>query len=128
MQIIPLKKIDALLGESPVRFFFLFLILVNLLAGCATRASISPEEQAKENALRAFSEELSSLPTGASQFFPNSPYGPANIEAGGFYISGLGNECRSARILHGAGSYRFALCKGKDDQWLPIPTIFERLN
>ena len=93
----------------------LFLVFCAILSGCAARESASPATSVPETAPAAltFNEQIAALPEGSIQYFAESPFGPATIEAGPLYLSGLGNECRSARVTHGNMSHRFALCKEK---------------
>lgn len=100
-----------------------------LLSGCAARESVSPAASAPEAAPAAlsFNEQVAALPEGSTQYFAESPFGPAAIEAGPFYLSGLGDECRSARVTRGTMSQRFALCKEENGGWRFIPTIFESM-
>ena len=93
--------------------------VVFLLSGCAARESVSPATCVLETA--------PALPEGSSQYFAESPFGPASIESGPFYLSGLGNECRSARVTRGSMSHRFALCKEQNGAWRFIPTVFESI-
>ncbi len=107
----------------------LFLVFCAILSGCAARESASPATSVPETAPAAltFNEQVAALSEGSTQYFAESPFGPATIEAGPFYLSGLGNECRSARATHGTMSYRFALCKEENDAWRFIPTVFESM-
>lgn len=100
-----------------------------LLSGCAARESASPATSVPEMAPAAlpFNEQVAALPEGSTQYFAESPFGPATIEAGPRYLSGLGNECRSARATRGSMSYRFALCKEENGAWRFIPTVFESM-
>ena len=84
-----------------------------------------PCDQEVSLSTRAFSEKLSALPEGSTQYFNESPFGPATIDVGRAYLSGLGNECRSARATQGVMSQRFALCLEEGGKWRFIPTIFE---
>jgi hypothetical protein len=74
-----------------------------------------------------FASQVAALPQGASQYFAASPFGPATIAAGPFYVSGLGNECRSARATRENESHRLALCREKGGAWRLIPAVFESL-
>ena len=107
----------------------LFLVFCAILSGCAARESASPATSVPETAPAAltFSEQVAALPEGSTQYFAESPFGPASIEAGPLYLSGLGNECRSARVTRGSMSYRFALCKEENGAWRFIPTVFESM-
>jgi len=100
-----------------------------VLSGCAARESVSPAAAASGAAPAAlsFNEQIAALPEGSTQYFAESPFGPATIEAGPLYLSGLGNECRSARMTRGSMSHRFALCKDVQGNWRFIPTIFENM-
>ena len=103
--------------------------VVFLLSGCAARESVSPATCVLETAPAAlpFNEQVAALPEGSTQYFAESPFGPSTIEAGPFYRSGLGNECRSARVTRGSMSHRFALCKEQNGAWRFIPTVFESM-
>ena len=105
----------------------LSLVFCAVLSGCAARESVSPAASAPETAPASlsFNEQVAALPEGSTQYFAESPFGPAAIEAGPLYLSGLGNECRSARVTRGTMSHRFALCKEENGSWRFIPTIFE---
>lgn len=105
------------------------LALCAVLSGCAARESAVPTTPVPEAAPAAlsFDERVAALPEGSAQYFAESPFGPASIDAGPFYLSGLGDECRSVRVAHGSTSRRFALCKEKDGAWRFIPTIFESM-
>ena len=107
----------------------LFLLFCAILSGCAARESASPATSVPETAPAAltFNEQVAALPEGSTQYFAESPFGPASIEAGPLYLSGLGNECRSARVTRGSMSYRFALCKEENGAWRFIPTVFESM-
>lgn len=104
-------------------------IVAFLLSGCAARESASPATSVPETTPAAlpFNEQVAALPEGSTQYFAQSPFGPASIEAGPLYLSGLGNECRSARVTRGSMSYRFALCKEENGAWRFIPTVFESM-
>ena len=107
----------------------LFLVFCAILSGCAARESASPTTSVPETAPAAltFNEQIAALPEGSIQYFAESPFGPASIEAGPFYVSGLGDECRSARVTRGTMSHRFALCKEENGAWRFIPTVFESM-
>ena len=77
--------------------------------------------------LNPFLAQVAAFPEGATQYFAESPFGPVTIEAGAFYISGLGNKCRSARVTGGSASKRFAVCREENGTWRFIPTIFESM-
>lgn len=108
---------------------FLFLAFCAVLSGCATRESAVPATPVPEAtpAALSFSEQVAALPEGSTQYFAESPFGPATIETGQLYLSGLGNECRSACVTRGNISHRFALCKEENGAWRFIPTIFESM-
>lgn len=106
----------------------LSLALCAVLSGCAARESAAPTALVPEEApALSFEERVAALPEGSAQYFAESPFGPATIEAGPLYLSGLGNECRSARVTRGSMSYRFALCKEENGAWRFIPTVFESM-
>ncbi|EGW50006.1 hypothetical protein HMPREF1022_02949 [Desulfovibrio sp. 6_1_46AFAA] len=107
----------------------LFLVFCAILSGCAARESVSPTTSTPETvpAAQSFNEQVAALPEGATQYFAESPFGPASIEAGAPYLSGLGNECRSARVTRGTMSHRFAFCKEEKGNWRFLPTIFESM-
>ena len=101
-----------------------------LLSGCAARESVSPAPSVPETAPAAllFNDQVAALPEGSTQYFAESPFGPATIEAGELYLAGLGNECRSARVTQGTMSHRFALCKDEKGAWRFIPSVFESVS
>ena len=104
------------------------LALCAVLSGCAARESAAPTALVPEEApALSFEERVAALPEGSAQYFAESPFGPAAIDAGPFYLSGLGDECRSVRVARGSTSHRFALCKEKNSVWHFIPTIFESM-
>ena len=106
----------------------LFLVFCAILSGCAARESAAPTALVPEEApALSFEERVAALPEGSAQYFAESPFGPAAIDAGPFYLSGLGDECRSVRVARGSTSHRFALCKEKNSVWHFIPTIFESM-
>lgn len=100
-----------------------------VLCGCAAREPLAPAPVASETvpAVLPFNEQVAALPEGSTQYFAESPFGPAAIEAGSLYLSGLGDECRSARVTHGTASRRFAICREENGTWRFIPTIFESM-
>lgn len=108
----------------------LSLVFCAVLSGCAARESVSPATSAPETApaTMSFNQQVATLPEGATQYFAASPFGPAIIETGPLYLSGLGNECRSARVTRGTMSHRFALCKEESGEWRFIPTVFESVS
>lgn len=111
------------------RQFLLFLVLCTILSSCAARESTSPVTPIPEAAPAAqtFNEQVAALPEGSTQYFAESPFGPISIDAGQFYRSGLGNECRSVSVTRESMSYRFALCKEENGAWSFIPTVFESM-
>ena len=104
----------------------LSLVFCAVLSGCAARESVSPAASAPETAPASlsFNEQVAALPEGSTQYFAESPFGPAAIEAGPLYLSGLGNECRLIRVTRGTASYQLTLCK-ENGTWRFIPSIFE---
>ena len=106
-----------------------FCIVLPILSGCAARESASPATFVPERLPDAlpFNEQIAALPEGSIQYFAESPFGPASIEAEGSYLSGMGHECRSARAASGDKSHRFVVCREKDGEWRFIPTIFESI-
>ena len=100
-----------------------------LLSGCVARESVSPAASAPGAvpAALSFNEQVAALPEGATQYFAESPFGPAADEAGPFYLSGLGNECRPVRVTRDAIRHRFALCRNENGEWDFIPAIFESM-
>ena len=107
----------------------LSLIFCAMLSGCAAHEPLAPAPAVSEAESTAlpFNEQVAALPEDSTQYFAESPFGPATIEAGPLYLSGLGNECRSARATRGSMSYRFALCKEENGAWRFIPTVFESM-
>lgn len=105
----------------------LFLVFCAILSGCAAREPLAPVTSEPTPAVLTFNEQVAALPEGSTQYFAESPFGPASIEAGPLYLSGLGNECRSARVTHGTLSHKFALCKEENGAWRFIPTVFESM-
>ena len=105
----------------------LFLVFCAILSGCAAHEPLAPVASETAPAALPFNDQVAALPEGSTQYFAESPFGPAAIEAGPFYLSGLGNECRSARVTRGTMSHRFALCKEANGAWRFIPTVFESM-
>ena len=104
------------------------LALCAVLSGCAARESAVPTTPVPEEApALSFDERVAALPEGSTQYFAESPFGPATIEAGPLYLSGLGNECRSAYVNGNTGRYRFAVCREQNGAWRFIPTVFESM-
>lgn len=98
------------------------------LSGCAARESVSPATSAPETAPAiSFNDQVAALPEGSTHYFAESPFGQVTIDAGPFYLSGLGNECRAARATSGTMSHRLALCKQENGAWRFLPTIFESM-
>lgn len=107
----------------------LTLAALALLSGCAGReAPSSPTFTADASAPEAlsFSEQVAHLPQGVRDV-ADSPFGPAAIDAGPAYHSGLGEECRSARATRDGETILFAVCRGPNGAWRFIPTIFESM-
>lgn len=112
-----------------LRYLHVFFVLCFALTGCAVRGpakSAACDPESTPSSLR-FSEKVAALPEGSTQYFTESPFGPVTIAVGTSYLSGLGNECRSARATEGAMSHRFALCSEGNGSWRFIPTIFESM-
>ena len=112
-----------------LQHLFVLFVFCFSLTGCAVRG---PAQSAASNpeltpSALAFSEGVAALPEGSTQHFAESPFGPAIIDVGSLYLSGLGNECRSARATQGAMSHRFALCREGSGSWRFVPTIFESM-
>ena len=107
----------------------LSLAFCAVLSGCAMREPLAPAPAVSEPTPTSlpFNEQVAALPEGSTQYFAESPFGPAAIEAGPLYLSGLGNECRSARVTRETMSHKFALCKEENGRWRFIPTIFESM-
>ena len=107
----------------------LSLIFCAMLSGCAAHEPLAPAPAVSEAESTAlpFNEQVAALPEDSTQYFAESPFGPAAIDAGPCYLSGLGDECRSVRVARGSTSHRFALCKEKNSVWHFIPTIFESM-
>ena len=90
----------------------LFLLPALLLTGCAGR--YAPAMLSADSSVApapSFADQVAALQEGSTQYFAESPFGPSTIEAGPLYLSGLGNECRSARAASGTMSHRFAVCR-----------------
>ncbi len=104
----------------------LSLALCAVLSGCAARESAVPAASVPEAAPAAlsFGEQVAALPEGSTQYFAESPFGQATLDAGPLYLSGLGNECRLIRVTRGTASYKLTLCK-ENGTWRFIPSIFE---
>ncbi len=99
-----------------------------LLSGCAGR--YAPATLAADSSVPlapAFADQVAALPDGSTQYFAESPFGPATVTGGRSYLSGLGNECRSAHVNGNTGRYRFAVCREQNGAWRFIPTIFESM-
>ncbi len=109
------------------RPFLIFLGFCAILSGCAAREPLAPVTSEPTPAVLTFNEQVAALPEGSTQYFAESPFGPASIEAGPLYRSGLGSECRSARVTRGTMSHRLALCKDENGAQHFIPTIFESM-
>ena len=92
----------------------------------AARDSAAPAAPVPEAAPAAlsFGEQVAALPEGSTQYFAESPFGQATLDAGPLYLSGLGNECRLIRVTRGTASYQLTLCK-ENGTWRFIPSIFE---
>lgn len=117
----------------------LFALSVPLaLSGCAGRdplaaapilpaAALPGQEAAPGMAASAlsFSDQVAALPEGSTRSLAESPFGPASIDAGPAYRSGLGEECRSARAARNGETTLFAVCRDAGGVWRFIPTIFE---
>ena len=109
--------------------FLGLLILCLVLSGCATRKTrtFSPASLDGMPVSQSFTEQVAALPEGSVQYFAESPMGPSTVDAGSFYSSGLGHECRSARISNENMSHRIAICREENGPWRFIPTIFESM-
>lgn len=108
----------------------LCLICLACAGGCAGRTvGAGTLSLVSVPALRedSFAALVAAQPEGSMQYFPDSPFGPATVGAGTFYLSGLGNECRSVRITVGSISQKVAICREENGLWHFIPTIFECL-
>lgn len=102
------------------------LALCIALPGCAVRGPIAaPVASGSRPSPTLFADQVAALPEGTAQYFADSPFGPATIDAGSFYASGLGNECRSARATRENESHRLAVCREVGGAWRIIPTVFE---
>ena len=112
-----------------LQYLLAFFVFCLALTGCAARGPVKPASSGPEStpASLAFSEEVAALPEGSTQYFTESPFGPATIDAGPLYLSGLGNECRSARLTQETMSHRFAICREENGRWRFLPTIFESM-
>ena len=102
------------------------LALCAVLSGCAARESAAPTAPVPEAAPAAlsFGEQVAAQPEGSTQYFAESPFGQATLDAGPLYLSGLGNECRLIRVTRGTASHKLTLCK-ENGTWRFIPSIFE---
>ena len=98
-----------------------------VLSGCVARGPVAPAPAGTETrpAVLSFEAQLAALPEGGAQHFTESPFGPAFIEAGPHYLSGLGNQCRTIVVTRGTQRHRHALCKEKSGTWRLVPSIFE---
>lgn len=111
----------------------LALAFCAVFSGCAVREPLAPETDHPETTAKttypnlSFNDKVATLPEGSTQYFSESPFGSATVDAGPRYLSGLGNECRLARVTCGKGSFRFTLCKEENAKWRFIPTIFESM-
>lgn len=109
--------------------FLLFPVFCAALSGCAARGPVEPGASVPEAAPASlsFSALVAELPEGSTQYFAESPFGPATIAAGPLYLSGLGNECRPARVrTELGGESTFAVCRaGEDSAWNFVPPVFE---
>lgn len=114
------------------------LVLV-LLAGmvlasgaCTTRSTNT--SQVTESTIPAqaapvtFANQVAAMPTGSTQYFEESPFGAISIQAGSFYTSGLGKECRSVVVSSGAMGNKFALCREKTGPWEFVPSVYEGMS
>ena len=105
-------------------------IVLTVLSGCVARGPVAPApaETATRPAALSFETLLASLPDGGVQQFDESPFGPAVIEVGGRYLSGLGNQCRPIFVVRGIQRHRAAICKEKNGAWRLIPPVFESIR
>lgn len=104
--------------------------LLMTLAGCAGHAPaprMAEQNPVTAPAASVFAEQVAMLSPGQARTFTGSPFGPAMVEAGASYVSGLGNECRAARVRPDMGVMRaFAVCRAPDGgAWKVVPSIFE---
>lgn len=105
----------------------LFLLPALLLTGCAGRyAPTTLSADSSVPLAPAFADQVAALLEGSTQYFAESPFGPATVTSGKSYLSGLGNECRSAYV-NNTGRYRFAVCREQNGAWRFIPTVFESM-
>ena len=110
-------------------YSILLLVFCLLLPGCAalgTAESIAPESEPAPTA-DSFTRQVAAMPKGATQSFAESPFGPVTIDAGEFYLSGLGNKCRAIRVTRGTIRHKAVLCLEDKETWRVIPLIFENM-
>ncbi len=107
----------------------LFALCV-VLSGCAGRGFMTKSEVSALKAdpvAESFTNRVVALPEGGVEYFAESPLGQVTIDAGTFYLSGLGNKCRSVRITRETIRYKAAVCREENDTWRFIPIIFESM-
>lgn len=110
--------------------WILFIFFIWLaLPSCAIREPIAPVASRPEATSEAllFNNEIATLPEDSTQYFAKTPFGPATINAGSFYTSGLGHKCRLVRVTTETKTHNFALCRKEDGNWHLIPSIFENI-
>ena len=113
----------------PFRKVISLLAFCVVLSGCAERGTGKPAASEPEPASSAvsFTNQVAALPEDSTHAFAESPFGPVTIEAGSFYLSGLGNKCRSVHVTRGTIHYRAAVCREEHNAWRFIPIIFESM-
>lgn len=113
----------------------LLLLAACLSAGCSLRsgssagdAGASASATSAQTPATLFTEQVAAMPTGASQYFPDSPFGDVLVQTGPFYYSALGRECRSVVLTSGTMGTRYALCREKTAPWGFVPTVYDGLS
>ncbi len=106
---------------------FLACMASALLSGCAASlqqgGSALPDGSAALSA-DMFAETAAAMPAGSSALMA-TPFGQnAEVAAGEFYTSGLGEMCRHTLVAAGGMPQRVSVCKGRNG-WYTATPIFE---
>lgn len=106
---------------------FLACMAFAMLAGCASSplqgGAALPEGSAAPSA-DAFAEAAAAMPAGTTAVLA-TPFGQnAEVAAGEYYTSGLGEMCRHALVAAGGMPQRVSVCKGPGG-WYTASPIFE---